>query len=356
MQLEIEGDSLQAGGVDPSALRVFTLERLTLGKSALRFAFVSTIAGFCNAKNVTPEWEGDHMVNGNLEESNRNNADLEVEFPVVDISNWERLGTESVGTNKPVWYLNSITGKKWVYKTEGRKTNTFYGKAWAEKIVCEVGLLLGVACANTQLATAKDSYGSISESFLLQGWEEKAGDLLISEIRPSFKKMGKPHTHHNLSEITRVLSQVAAPPNSPKELKSAFDAFTGFLVLDALTASCDRHVENWAVVIGPDQQSRLAPSWDHGNSLGFNLTSEGMRNILNSGIQEWASKGKAAKFEGVRKAQLTKHALAASALCEISVQEFWENQVQNLDLVKVERIIERVPHMSQTSSVNSYWH
>jgi hypothetical protein len=286
------------------------------------------------------------MVDGNLEESHRRNVDLESEFPVVDISHWERLGTESVGTNKPVWYLNSITGKKWVYKTEGRNTNTFYGKAWAEKIVCEVGLLLGVACANTQLATAKDSYGSISESFLLQGWEEKAGDLLISEIHPRFKKMGKPHTHHNLSEITKVLSQVAVPANSPRELESAFDAFTGFLLLDALTASCDRHVENWAIVIGPDHQSRLAPSWDHGNSLGFNLTGEGMHNIINSVIEKWASQGRAAKFEGVKKTQLTKHALAASAKCPTSVQEFWKNQVQNLDLVEVGHTIEKVPNMS----------
>lgn len=55
---------------------------------------------------------------------------------------------------------------------------------------------------------------------------------------------------------------------------TAFEAFTGYLVLDALVANQDRHEENWAVLrpLPGGGEVTLAGSYDHGSSLAFNLT------------------------------------------------------------------------------------
>ena len=50
---------------------------------------------------------------------------------------------------------------------------------------------------------------------------------------------------------------------------SAFESFTGYLTFDALVGNTDRHHENWAVLTGSQS---LAPTYDHGASLGFNAS------------------------------------------------------------------------------------
>lgn len=93
---------------------------------------------------------------------------------------------------------------------------------------------------------------------------------------------------HNLANIQTVLAprQAIEMPDS----FTAFDQFCGYLVMDALVANRDRHEENWGVLRDPDGLVTLAPSYDHGNSLGFNLLDN--RRLLELGrdpeLKRWA--------------------------------------------------------------------
>ncbi len=171
--------------------------------------------------------------------------------------------------------------------------------------------------------------------------------MLISADIPSFAPRDKEREHHNLDVIQRVLAGIKAPRGSSSHLLDAFDAFAGFLVLDALTASSDRHVENWAVLEGPNGVSFLAPSWDHGNSLGFQLDDEQRQEELSNGIETWAAHGMARKFEGGRTQQLTKLALEALRRASIQGRDYWLGRVQELEIVDLRGTIEKVPRMSE---------
>jgi hypothetical protein len=71
--------------------------------------------------------------------------------------------------------------------------------------------------------------------------------------------------------VARVLAS-AAPSSRHPEGFSAWDCFAGYLLLDALIGNTDRHQENWAVIANGGR--RLAPTFDHASSLGFQLDDE----------------------------------------------------------------------------------
>lgn len=56
--------------------------------------------------------------------------------------------------------------------------------------------------------------------------------------------------------------------------------FAGYLLLDAVVGNTDRHHENWGISLGAGQGVRLAPSFDHGSSLGRELRDERRLNRL----------------------------------------------------------------------------
>lgn len=268
-------------------------------------------------------------------------------FRIWDIGEWEGLGVETSGTNKPQWYSDPQTQQIWLFKAHGTDANKLHGKAWAEKVVYEVGQLLGVPCVETHLAVHQGTFGSISKNYEEPGWEAKNGSVLISADIPSFAPRDKEREHHNLDVIQRVLTGIKAPRGSSKHLLNAFDTFAGFLVLDALTASGDRHVENWAVLEGPNGVSFLAPSWDHGNSLGFQLDDEQKQEELTKGIENWAAHGMARKFEGGRTLQLTSLALEALSRATIQGRNYWLGRVLGLKESDLRGTIDRVPTMSE---------
>jgi len=51
-------------------------------------------------------------------------------------------------------------------------------------------------------------------------------------------------------------------------------AFVDILVLDAVIGNSDRHQDNWSIVLAPPTAIRLAPSYDHGSSLGRDFSEE----------------------------------------------------------------------------------
>ena len=57
-------------------------------------------------------------------------------------------------------------------------------------------------------------------------------------------------------------------------VKTAFDVFVGYLMLDTWIANQDRHHENWGLLVAPPQTVHLAPSYDHASCLGANETEE----------------------------------------------------------------------------------
>lgn len=268
------------------------------------------------------------------------------DYPTIDISTWLPEGVEDSGTNNPEWFRNPETGEKWLFKESGNEINGLHGKDWAEKIVYEVGVQLDLPCSQTELAISRLRFGSISKNFLGTGIEMLSGSQLISEIYPDFNAREKARRHHNLDVIQQVLTAVNGSIRDSDVALDGFDVFVGFLLLDAITASGDRHSENWGVLTkstGPV----IAPSWDHGNSLAFDLLESGRRKWQNRGITSFAIKGKPSKFEGGNNITLVDLAVSGLQRVAPSVRKFWVERVHSLTPEALQGILSRVPRMSE---------
>ena len=158
---------------------------------------------------------------------------------------WALADTESSGGDEKEW-LRDLDGFLWLFKPRTEQLGWSQGEDWAEKITAEMAQLLGVPAARVQLAQRRGRYGSISLSLRPPGWELQHGAVLLAELLSDYAPRSKSRAGHTLASVQRVFSEVRPPAALPQF--TAFEAFTGYLVLDALVANQDRHEENWAVL------------------------------------------------------------------------------------------------------------
>jgi hypothetical protein len=275
---------------------------------------------------------------------------------VLDVSSWPVYRPEPLGLDEKVWLVDAEGGELWLFKPRVERQGRVQGEDWSEKLASELGHLLGVPCARVELAIRGARRGSISLNLRPPGWEMQSGAVLLSGFLPDYQPGTKDRTGHSLINIHRALSGYAAPPGGglPADF-TAFDAFAGYLVFDAWIANRDRHEENWAVLRWSDasEPDRLAGSFDHASSLGFNLLdTERERRLRTGTIEAWTDKGTAWRFERhVDGTWPTLVALAAEALrmAGPSVRDHWLARLAAADPDVVAALVHRVPEMSELS-------
>ena len=186
-------------------------------------------------------------------------------FPILDADAWPLASTESSGGDEKQW-VEDEDGSLWLFKPRTEQAGWSQGEDWAEKITSELAVLVGVPAAQVQLAVRGGRRGSLSLSLRPAGWELQHGALLLGELLPGYEPRSKARSGHGLDNIERVLAGVRPPDELPQ--MSAFEAFSGYLVLDALAANQDRHEENWAVLrpLPGGGEVTLAGSYDHGGA------------------------------------------------------------------------------------------
>lgn len=226
----------------------------------------------------------------------------------------------------------------------------------AEKAAAEIGRLLGVPCAHVELAIRNCSRGSISADLCPRGSELQHGTLLMQDREiPGYtpgRAPGRPG--HSLENIRLVLDGAVPPPGSDLPFTAtAFDVFAGYTIFDALIANRDRHDENWAVLlpIARDGPVMLCGSYDHANSLGYNLNDAKRLMYLDreNGVSDWCRKGTAFRYEhtpGKAPPTLVQMAVRALGLASEDAREYWRAQVDHLSEDDVRGVIGQLPGMS----------
>ncbi|MFD1362313.1 HipA domain-containing protein [Lentibacillus salinarum] len=134
------------------------------------------------------------------------------------------------------------------------------GEAWAEKVSSEIGNLLELNMMDVHLAVRQNTHGIIARKFT-SGTEEfyEGGDLFPAIVEDFDRYKLDNYTFHH---IAMALSDF--------ELDKDFIVIP---VFDALIGNQDRHCDNWGV-IATRSGYRLAPIYDNGASLGFQLKEE----------------------------------------------------------------------------------
>ena len=103
------------------------------------------------------------------------------------------------------------------------------------------------------------------------------GNELLSRADPGYADSPlRDNPLYTVAAVRHCLADVTASAGAP-----AFDLWVGYLVLDAWVANTDRHHQNWGVLVDTRTDvSLLAPSFDHGSSLGFSLRPDRLQALL----------------------------------------------------------------------------
>lgn len=269
--------------------------------------------------------------------------------PVVDVTDWEVRSVEPGGSDENRWLSDPASGEQALFKPVVAKHGRRQGEDWAEKVVERVAGHLGVPAARIVMARWNGRPGLLSFDVAPSGFELHTGAVVVGVVDPRLVPRSKDRLGHNLSNIKVVLCPWPAV-GMPTGF-TAFDQFCGYLLLDALVANRDRHEENWGVLRAPDGALSLAPSYDHGNSLGFNLE-DGYRDRQlghDPDLSRWAARGTADRFEGGREVSLVDFALdALSSSASPGAARFWLHRLGAVTPAMWESTVTGVPEMSDT--------
>lgn len=221
-------------------------------------------------------------------------------YPVLDVSRWRRDEVdEQLGTKEKSW-LRDVGDERWLFKEVRSSGGRIRGEDWAEKVVEQLGRLLGLPMATVELAIWAGQRGIVTRNFVPDGARLEHGNELLVRVDPDYDRdVARQNDRYTIDAVSKALAEVRAPGAYDREGLTAFDVWAGYLVLDAWVAGRDRHHENWGVIAG--RRARvLAPSFDHGNALGFQEADLRCRRMVTdpSRLLIWAERGTSHHFAG----------------------------------------------------------
>jgi hypothetical protein len=273
-------------------------------------------------------------------------------FSILDVSDWDIVADETSGAEEKYW-LQEPAGTRWLFKPVTVKQEHVHGEDWAEKVVAELGCLLGIPCARIELAEFRGRPGCISADLRPVTFELQPGQVLLEVCAvPGYVHgTGRNHPGHTLENIWTVLDGALPPPGCAIPFDAtAYDVFAGYVLLDAWVANRDRHDNNWAVLrplLASDEPLRLCGSYDHASSLGFNLKDDArVRRLADGSVKSWCVKGTAWRFDYEPSTTLVQLASRALELASRDAQRYWREQLSDVSHEEVQNVIARVPRMS----------
>jgi hypothetical protein len=277
----------------------------------------------------------------------------------IEISDWLPGGFEQLGTKPKMWLREPESKQMWLFKSTTRNNRTdgtsyLKGDDWAERIATEVARLLGLPVAETELALVNEGEslvpGTISKKILADDEDLIHGNELLAEIGV-VGKTDKDRTGYNAGAVRVALAKTAAP--IAEHSFSAWDWFVGYLALDSLVGNTDRHQENWAV-IDLSGARRLAPTFDHASSLGFQLDDADRARRLSTNDLNQRARGYAARarsrFEGKpRPSDVFREALE---MVSPEVRDHWIELCASIP--SIEPIVDRIPKTRMSTAAREF--
>ena len=302
---------------------------------------------------------------------------MEIEpYPVVPIP--ARFDArENRGTRTKFWVQIGEGTDRWLFKIPRRNT----GEHWAEKVAAEIGCLVGVECAQVELARYTDDgglergrdvadeeaeqrelpnlLGTICKSFVPDADSEDKGYYLfhgwqvlqwVVENYDTSLRFGQ--RDHNIKNITTALKNFmgVGTLNPAPHWDYVLEELASYALLDGLIGNTDRHHENWMIAVVAycdDVRIEVMPSFDHASSLGRELTDDRRKNILESdGVLHYLRRGRGAIYVD------SKHKRALSPLRLARLLCRWQpgftrrtlDRVAGVSDDEIRETIQRVPH------------
>jgi hypothetical protein len=263
-----------------------------------------------------------------------------------------------MGSKRKVW-LESPDNASYLFKyVRQDAVGSVYGDDWAEKLAAELARLLGLPAATVDLA----SRGGDPEVVC-----RRVNDPAVLELAHGNELLGaresgydmtlkREHPRYTVPVVQGCIGDAGAPA-AHAELRdlTAFDVWAGYLVFDAWIANTDRHHENWGVLVDrQDGSRRLAPSFDHGSSLGFNQSPSSIATKVNDigALERWCARGRSNHFAG--KPSLVDVAAEALDLAGHAAWLHWTVRLRRLASEDWNGLIRRVPTTRMSGEARTF--
>ena len=195
-------------------------------------------------------------------------------FEVLDASDWEAVAVVETGRRPKEWVVEPAMRRRALFKSAVHHS----GEVAVERVASEVGKLLGIPTADTALALRHGIQGILSFS-VVSGTESliDGGDLLIARDASFDRTHARVHAFQLVREVL------------PPEL---LGPFVDLLLLDAVIGNSDRHQDNWSIIQAPPALTKLAPSYDHGSSLGRDWAEANLVGMLPAALDQYVKNGR----------------------------------------------------------------
>ena len=191
---------------------------------------------------------------------------------IIDFSEWVEYDEahEGSGRSEKIWLKNPADLKVGLFKF---KKDIATKDHVSEKIASDLGMILGIPCAQVDIGVYKGNEGSMSY-LINQGDEELIeGISLINKIYPNYS-------------AETMYDEVLQEHYSMRMLEEAVTEY-GFLpellqmlVFDFLIGNSDRHQNNWAILKKSSGQYSFSPLYDNSSSLCCYLLEEKVNGYL----------------------------------------------------------------------------
>jgi len=269
---------------------------------------------------------------------------------IIDLGDIQPDIYEQLGTKPKFWFEHPVFGK---CLCKSVRPDT--GEDWSEVVAAGIAERLGLPHAEYKYARYKGQRAVLTPTILPDLTALILGNELLTHLDPTYKEGVQSSTQvaHTVHLVMQLLDHVRAPKTSnsyPTPVGSAADVFAGYLAFDALIGNTDRHHANWGIVIGPEAEVRLAPTFDHASSLGCHENDDRRALRLvgkdrNFTVASFASKAGSGFYDdtALSKRVSTIDAFATACAMRTTVAQGWLDRIASLAEEDFVELIAKVP-------------
>jgi hypothetical protein len=252
--------------------------------------------------------------------------------------------SEPMGSKEKFW-TSSPDGERWLFKYARVHEHVTRGEDWAECLVHSLASQLRIPTATVRLAHCRGRRGIVSRSMVTQTQVLVHGNELLSMTDADYdREAERENPRYTVSTIESALRIIDPTPglSGLVPVQTAFDQLAGYLMLDAWVAGRDRHHRNWAVVTD-GERLWLAPSFDHGNALGFQESSMHHDQLASdeTALLRWSRRGKSPHFFG--RPSLTSIANQALDTATPEAAQAWRERLSQVTQEVIEQALYGAP-------------
>jgi hypothetical protein len=227
---------------------------------------------------------------------------------------------------------------------------------WSEKVAAELGKLLGLPIARTELAVGyAQELGGYIDGTLSVDYTPRNGQVMscrrfMSIVDPLYEVESLDGLDaYNVENVLSYLQaqSVGLPLNwqPPAGIETGADVLVGYLLFDALISATDRHDENLELAI-LEAGYFLCPTFDHGDSLGVKLLAESraIGNFQDPKLVEscwWQNLTVEGRFEAVEISNIEAFNIAAELRPMAAI--IWLEMLTQIKTDDIHAIFEQLP-------------